>query len=298
METDLQIAWEKTTWNVEESLLALLRPLRHLSVYDDASPSLRVHVKRLQGSPPGVVHMQIEERQTYHRLERSWSRWNKEERRIEASFLSIDLLTLHELGRPLHAQLSLWHNFVGKPLIHAGLVRWNGRGVLIGGESGRGKSTLTRLIAEAGGEFISDDLTSICKLGNTFRGHGLYASSYNSRGVGKAPRYSGEEKHLEIVSEGQLKVAVESRIDMLVLPHPKRVGPLKPSVALFDLAPGSILTGCLAPGSSALESLAELVRSIPCYSLSWDEDWRRVLETMDKQPPRQADQKPVERPRR
>jgi hypothetical protein len=55
-------------------------------------------------------------------------------------------LSLYERGRPLHVPLSLWHKNQDMPLVHAGLVSKNGRGVLLAGAGGSGKSTSALII--------------------------------------------------------------------------------------------------------------------------------------------------------
>lgn len=43
-------------------------------------------------------------------------------------------------------------------VLHAGLVRWNGLGLLLPGERGSGKSTTTLSLCRRGGEYFGDDL--------------------------------------------------------------------------------------------------------------------------------------------
>jgi len=193
-------------------------------------------------------------------------------------------LSLYERGRPLHVPLSLWHKTHGMPLMHAGLVSKNGRGLLLVGPGGSGKSTSAIMCAYAGFDYLSDDLVGLeLSADGSFVGHSLYNSTFMepdhlkrfSQLEGHAIRgkYSFEKKHLVLLSQiASLRFARSCRIHSIVLP---RVLHRPASIlrraskgeTLMALAPSSLLMGERSHGHQGLEKLAQLVEQVPCYRL-------------------------------
>lgn len=54
-------------------------------------------------------------------------------------------------------------------VLHTGMVVWNGRGLLIPGDRGSGKSTLTLALARAGAQYFGDDLITFDPAREIFR---------------------------------------------------------------------------------------------------------------------------------
>jgi hypothetical protein len=193
-------------------------------------------------------------------------------------------LSLYERGRPLHVPLSLWHKNQAMPLVHAGLIAKNGRGVLLGGSGGSGKSTSAVMCACAGFDYLSDDLVSLeITSDGDFVGHSLYNSTFMEpdhlkRFSQLAPhaiigRYWFEKKHLVLLSQiSSLRFARSCRIHSIVLP---RVLHRPASVlrraskgeALMALAPSSLLVGERSYAMEGFDKLARLVQQVPCYWL-------------------------------
>jgi len=193
-------------------------------------------------------------------------------------------LSLYERGRPLHVPLSLWHKNHGMPLMHAGLVSKNGRGLLLVGPGGSGKSTSAIMCAYAGFDYLSDDLVGLeLSVDGGFIGHSLYNSTFMepnhlkrfSQLEGQAIRgkYSFEKKHLVLLSQiASLRFARNCRIHAIVLP---RVLHRPTSVlcraskgeTLMALAPSSLLMGERSYGLQGFEKLSQLVEQVPCYRL-------------------------------
>ena len=209
-------------------------------------------------------------------------------------------LSLYERGRPLHVPLSLWHKNQDMPLVHAGLVSKNGRGVLLAGPGGSGKSTSAVMCALAGFDYLSDDLFGLeLSSDGSFVGHSLYNSTFMEpdhlmrfsqlerhaiRG-----RYSFEKKHLVLLSQiAALQFARCCRIHSIVLP---RVLHRPASVlrraskgeTLMALAPSSLLVGERSYGVKGFSMLARLVEQVPCYWLELGgalDEIPRVLERL------------------
>lgn len=58
------------------------------------------------------------------------------------------------LGRHVHLTMATRSEFI---FVHAGSVCWRGRGIVIPGRSGQGKSSLVKALVEAGAEYYSDE---------------------------------------------------------------------------------------------------------------------------------------------
>ena len=193
-------------------------------------------------------------------------------------------LSLYERGRPLHVPLSLWHKNQDIPLMHAGMVSKNGRGVLLAGPGGSGKSTSAVMCAHAGFDYLSDDLVGLeLSSDGCFVGHSLYNSTfmepdhlkrfsqlerYAIRG-----RYSFEKKHLVLLSQiASLRFARSCRIHSVVLPRVLNgftscFREASKGEALLALAPSSLLVGERSFGFEGFKKLADLVERVPCYWL-------------------------------
>lgn len=208
-------------------------------------------------------------------------------------------LTLYERGRPLHIPLSLWHKRLHMPLIHAGLVSKNGRGVLLTGPAGSGKSTSAITSACAGFNFLSDDLIGLqATSGKEFIGHSLYNSTFiDPEHLRRFPllaphaikgRYAFEKKHLILLSEiRSLRFEHACRICAVVLP---RVVNSRASTfhraskgeALLALAPSSLLVGERSFGIEGFNRMSDLVESVPCYRLELGKDLEEIANTIEE----------------
>lgn len=76
----------------------------------------------------------------------------------------------HDLGEALHsvetaAQLLVALNAPDRVFLHAGVVAWNGRAILLPGRSFAGKSMLVAALLRAGAEYYSDEFAVIDKNG-------------------------------------------------------------------------------------------------------------------------------------
>jgi len=212
-------------------------------------------------------------------------------------------MSLHERGRPLQGPLTIWHNDRNVPLIHAGLVARNGRGVLLGGASGSGKSTSAIACLLAGYGFVSDDKTGLQLLADgSFVGHSLFCSTMlEANAIGRfaelAPyvlpsRYALQRKQLVLLSQvfpRRLLRSAPIKAVALATVTDRRQTQIRPATkgeALLALAPSSLMTGIESSGASGFDRLARLVDQVDCYWLDLGSDTgsipRRVEEILTK----------------
>ncbi len=169
----------------------------------------------------------------------------------------------------------------GRFPLHAGALSVDGRGILLPGSTGAGKSTLTVALIRAGFDFLSDDTVFLEGFVD-----GIVVSGFPDEidvtentvtmfselaDLAGQPLRPGRDKHGFRVEEIYgITPATRCRPAALVFP---RVVPgsspqlemLKPSEALLELIPNVLLTQPEAV-QSHLDMLARLVGTVPCYS--------------------------------
>jgi hypothetical protein len=208
-------------------------------------------------------------------------------RAVAGWFRDVDRLPLYDRGRPLHPQILLWNQDRGAPPLHAGLVASSGRGALLIGQGGSGKTTATLACLLNGFDFLGDDYVSLRKgQGGAYAGHGVYGSTHVdpdhltrfpalfARAV--LPQWENEDKAVVFLNDVlPERLAGESPIDALFLPTVKggrtAVRPASAAQASLRLVQGAL---ALAPhaGSGSMEPLFELSASAPAFWLDLGSD--------------------------
>jgi hypothetical protein len=195
-------------------------------------------------------------------------------------------------AQPLRLPLKVWYADQGVQLLHAGLVGWNGRGALLVGPGGAGKST-TALACRLGGlEYLGDDAVGLEeRTAGAFVGHSLFGSGRLERShlarfpaLGRGARAatgSSEPKSLLLLGAAPSGRRARSvRLALLLLPAvveraEPAAEPLAGGAALRALAPSTLL-GALGAGRPGFEQLARLVKRLPCYRLELGRELDRI----------------------
>jgi hypothetical protein len=172
--------------------------------------------------------------------------------------------------------------------IHAAGVSRGGRGLLLAGSSGAGKTTLAVALARAGFEFMGDDMLFLSTDTSRLRIHAFpdevdvteHTASFfpELQPLLARPKRPGWPKwafRAESVFDTQ--VAWTCTPAALVFPsiaatHTSRLEPIGAREALMDIAPNVLLT---EPGACQehLAILARLANETPCYRLSTGRDF-------------------------
>jgi hypothetical protein len=197
-------------------------------------------------------------------------------------------------AQPAHHALAAWLSGPSIQMVHAGAVALEGRGVLFVGVGGRGKTTTALACAQAGFEFLGDDLCVI-EAGDAGRGtsatvHGVYATAklnadtrqrlqandWPTLGftpIGKAA--VALPSHVRFQRSARLVAIVAVRAGDASIPQPRRVSQ-RTAIQLLASTALPIASGSGTPGHW-LSTAAALVREVPAFELglSWDLD--RVL---------------------
>jgi hypothetical protein len=169
----------------------------------------------------------------------------------------------------------------GRFSLHAAATARHGRGVLVPGNSGAGKSTLSVTLVRAGFDFLSDDTVFLSR-----DDLGIWVSAFpdevdvTATTVSLLPELAflsdrpirpGREKHAFRVEDVYGVTPVDGCRPVAFLSprvevgSPPELADLAPSRALLDLAANVMLTEPVAT-QAHLDILADLVRSVPCYT--------------------------------
>jgi hypothetical protein len=200
--------------------------------------------------------------------------------------------TVLAASKPLRMLLPLWCGQEGVQLVHAGLASRKGRGVLIVGPGGAGKSTTALACLGSGFDFLSDDCAGLEEQPDgTFVGHSLYSSARLEwehlarfpllRGHALASDDPGSAKSLlQLAERFPDRVVPTTAIRAVVLPQVvacvrSRLRPASKGQALLRLAP-STLRVPLHAGTTGFDQLARLIDRVPSYWLELGRDLHSI----------------------
>jgi hypothetical protein len=190
---------------------------------------------------------------------------------------------LAERCKPFPHFLASWCHDRGVEILHAGLISRRGRGVLLGGGAGSGKSTCAVASALAGFDFLGDDCVGTEITPTACRGHACYnAVRVDDGNLGRLPilqrhRFppiSPRDKKKSLVYMSDVipgRSVASTTIVAIAVPRivgagPSRLVPASKGATLRKLAPSTLLRG-LGSRAQGLAHIAELVRRLPCYEL-------------------------------
>lgn len=227
------------------------------------------------------------------------ARFDREGGRLVGAVASAVRQSLVERGQPLDLPLFLWHFDHGAQVIHASLVSREGRGILLVGPMGAGKTSAALACIEAGYEFLGDDHVALVEDGQRIAGHGIY-------GVARLwptdlPRFGaleaaairpstnqGTRKVLILLADlPGVRFAPAAEIRALVLPRPaggSRSGlqAASPADALKAVAPMSILQLPVEPVARGIERLTRLAERVPAFWLDMGDDPASTASAVDE----------------
>jgi hypothetical protein len=237
----------------------------------------------------GTSTVSSDSRYYIHELFESWAILDRKARRILGWTASSKRLSLYERGKPFRVLLSVWLHDRGVQVVHAALVSRDGRGVLLPGRGGAGKSTSALACLLAGLDYLGDDYVGLeHRADGSFAGHSLYNSTWLepdhlARFPLLAPHairgtLSWERKrlvHLSAILPERL--ARTAPIRLVALPRvahapATRARPASRTEALLAMAPTSMFELTPRVGAPGFERLATLVAQVPTYWLELGEE--------------------------
>jgi hypothetical protein len=206
----------------------------------------------------------------------------------------------YERGAPLRSILHWWMRRHGRLLIHAGAVGFRGKGVLLVGKGGSGKSTSALASMIKGWHYLSDDYCLLATEGMP-RVFSLYNSAKLTaahlmnfpalQGTVSNPTELADEKALLYLHDHMPdRMTAELPVNVILLPRvtglpETRLFSASPTVALRALAPSSLFQ---LPGTGRFEfqALADFVKRVPCFHLELGTALDKIPETIWKAIPR------------
>ena len=220
-------------------------------------------------------------RATYFRDDHLWQIYNYQERFGVQWMRSPTAYPPWDAGAPLRVFLHWAYRFLGKRLVHAGTLGCQGRGILLVGKGGSGKSGTVLSGIAHGLDSVGDDYVLV-EMGtegpsarplfqtlkqdlNGLQRLGLESSFTKDR----APNWQGKyELRLE---EFGRTLTDQLQVGAIVLPRITRAPksgwkPLARSRAMLALAPSGLMQ---MPGESesGVAFFSSLIRNTPCYQL-------------------------------
>jgi hypothetical protein len=191
-----------------------------------------------------------------------------------------DVVPWWESSFPFRTILHWWTASTSLQPLHAGCVGGHGRGVLVAGESGAGKSTTTLAALEAGLDYAGDDYVLVDT--ETCTAYSLYSTAKLAADnlerfptlaplVANADRLDREKAMVFLHDHRPERLATALRLRAIVVPRVtgrsgSHLEPISPATALRALAP---TTSFHLPGygREVFAKLTRLVRARPCHRL-------------------------------
>lgn len=203
-----------------------------------------------------------------------------------------EYLPYWEIAAPLRIIINWWGIHRGMQLLHAAAVGDAGKGILLAGKSGSGKSSTAVTCLVAGLDYAGDDHVILDR--ENFSGiFAIFATAklnddmmhitHGFQGLNPLPRKPGE-KNMWFVAENLLKK--ELPVNAIVIPTIsgqktstfKEIASMK---GLLALAPSTMLY-CPGEAEKTLDALSELARRVPTYEFQAGNNPPDLAETMKK----------------
>ena len=191
----------------------------------------------------------------------------------------------YEAGAPLRTILNAWFGARRTPLVHAGAVGATMGGVLVVGEGGRGKSTLTFSAALAGMDYAGDDYVLVEAQRRPYV-HGVYRTGKLDAGhlaetfpalngaLGEAGRRTDNKKVFFVDAVG-IDASAGFPLRAIVVPelHATRTAlrPAPGGLVLRSMLPSTI-TQLAGSGRQTFADLSALSRHLPGYVIELGAD--------------------------
>lgn len=209
----------------------------------------------------------------------------------------VDKIPYFETGAPLRAVLYWWFSSSTLQLIHGGAVGTKIGGVLLGGEGGAGKSTTALNCLNAGFFYASDDYVFV-DIEKKPTAYSVFqtAKVKTKQDMARFPEFepwttnsegveSADEKPMIFVGENRPEqIAQEMPINAIVFPcfvpgENCRYEKINEQRAFRDLVTSTINQTPFA-GAECVKMLAELVRRLPSYLVTFGENQENLAATI------------------
>ena len=182
-------------------------------------------------------------------------------------------------------------------LAHAALVGLNGRGLLVTGKGGMGKSTISSTALRNGYSFCSDDFVALQRVGDEIVGHSLYSTlMLHPDQLPEHPHFEGHirpasseniPKSVVILGSGFRKQTVARLlVDGIAIPQitdapHSELRTISRAAALRALTPTSVFSSPWREVERA-RFLMDLAANLPCFTYQSGSDFSQISEPLRK----------------
>ena len=229
----------------------------------------------------------------YHHDHRFWQFFDPSTGRGVQSMLAADRYPAWESSSPLRAFLHWAYEGMGMRLAHAATLGFEGRGVLLAGCGGSGKSGTTLAGIANGMSSVGDDYVLLDR-GPSRQAHAVFATmKQDIRGFHRAKldpdQFGGEPNWQNKIEFDPTRInchALTDRMDIVSILLPKiahqprtTIERARPADAMLALAPSGLfqMPGCAASG---VRFFSEFVRSTSVYQLCLSENPLEIADTI------------------
>jgi hypothetical protein len=230
----------------------------------------------------------------YNHKYRFWQFYDPTTGRGIQSMLDADLYPPWESSSPLRAFLHWAYDGLGMRLAHAATLGVDGRGVLLAGTGGSGKSGTTLAGILHGMSTVGDDYV-LLDCGPTRQAHAVFANMKQDtpglERVGLDPSRLGGgrlnwQNKLEFSPAEVRRGAMTDRLEIVAILLPKiahrsrtTLRPVRPAEAMLSLAPSGLfqMPGCAASG---VRFFSQFVRETPAYEMLLSEEPADIADAM------------------
>ncbi|MBI4550867.1 MAG: serine kinase [Candidatus Latescibacteria bacterium] len=203
-------------------------------------------------------------------------------------------LPAYESGAPLLTIFSWWMGRHDRQLVHAGAVGLPAGGVLLAGRGGTGKSTTALSCLHSPLSYVSDDYCLLATKPGPYA-YSLYNSAkLDAESLRRLPHLAPALAQADQLDGGKTLLFLRERYpDSITTGFPVRaillsrvtgrvettVRPASPTEGLKALAPSTIfqLSGA---HHAALQTMAQVVKQVPCYHLELGTEVSRIPEVI------------------
>jgi len=203
-------------------------------------------------------------------------------------------LPQYEMASPLRSILHWGLASRSRQLVHAAAVGLEGRGVLLAGKSGSGKSSTALACLQHGFDYVGDDYCVVSTQPEATV-HSLYTTAKLDTGslagfplladkVHSIARYGAQKALFFIDRHYPERVKTSMRLAALLVPEltgtaSTALENTRRAAALARLAPSTIFQ-LPAAGPATFSTLSALVRGVPCHALNLGTDPREVAKAV------------------
>jgi len=201
-------------------------------------------------------------------------------------------LSRYEMSKPFFVLLSVWYHDRSIQFLHAGLVAYNGRGVLFPGKGSSGKSTSVLVCVGEGFQCLGDDFIGLQITENEFTGYSIFNSAcVAEHHLQNFPAFAPYATKAALPVEDKSTIFLSeittcemlSKVPICAIAMPKIVDAEKstikrasPTQTLLRLAPSTMFFIIPRPDKQALDRMTTLVKGVPAYWLEIGRDLQNI----------------------